>query len=116
MGETEITKSPNKDTLLIGLCASLATVANLIKDPTARQIAVILAPPSAFIIGHIITRILKEINHSRFKWMLEGWIKELQTEKSELGLSVARRREIDKEIRNHKKLLQKKQLENLEVK
>jgi hypothetical protein len=109
------TSGSTKTTLLVSLCSISAILANQLKDEAYRQIAVAASPTVGLAVHRIIQQIGREINHFRICRVIKGWIKDLEAEKRHPGVSQARIREIDKEIKGHKQLLQKKQLDNIEI-
>ncbi len=102
-------------TLEISLSSAIIAIAGQIPDGLWRQIVSILAPPLGYGIAFLIRLGFEQYKHRRLVKGINMLIADLQREINQPSTSPARKRELQKEVDELRKLLQKRLIDNLEI-
>jgi len=113
----ENTSSPNdKFSLAVWFSSILVNICYLISDDNIRQLAITFSPPIGYGLAKLCRFSLKEIQHYRACKVLEDDITRLEAEFNAEGTTKARKTQLRQKIDELKYMLQKRKLNNLDIK
>ncbi len=110
------TEKRSRPTLEFSLSSGLVALANLLPDATHRSVASVIATPLGFGLAFAFRYFYRQNQHREFEELVKGWLREWAEELKQPGISPERAAEITADSARYRRLLQKKQLDNLDVK
>ena len=114
---SEDSSPPKKQAIKVtGVTFVITSLANKIKDPTAKDWILSLSPIIGYVVNVTYNILAVEASNMYFSWRVQRVISELKKQKSTFDCTITKTREIDKKITVLESAIDKKKIKDLNIK